>query len=657
MTQSDASCMAAGVSRPLGAMHMQTQPLGGFVPRLTPAPMQDTPGVVFMLPSGVPNTVPAAVGGGIAGGVGVFRGVSAAWPMAGASFPYSGTTVKGVAVAAPPMSGPSMPLPCSTGPSPVAASAAWPSMSMPLPFTGGPLLAPTVGPPGLLGTMVGGMVPQGVSPASAGMLALAMPPPPLGQVPAPVSFGAPPGATAAAAAAAGTPPAALGGLAPELLGPRRWPGAAACGPAGRAVQSSRRLIVRRGVPHPRRPGARVFGRDGGMRSLGRISGKMSDPSCGQHPDTPDGDDAQELLNDADSFDGELSSAASPLEDLLLSVPRGLTQNVVAPPILVWRCKHSHGLFSMFSLALGHALTCEQKGWALIVDWSGDELLYKGPPGEPNLWHAFFQQPAALVCPPSVLLQALRQGRFMETDKNEVAFGGYRGAIQGFGSIPPAQAAQGRALVRRHVALREAFAQRLQGMISTLLGGGHQWLAVHIRRGDKATEAAANFLLGDEDLLLRIVVQCAAWRCTGVFLCTDDPGLKTRLRSRLEASPESGGAGLAVSLYPSALSSLAGQGTHFDKSLDCYKKAEDVMVETLLMARGCHGLISTYSNVSAAVVYLSPPGYLYSTFWDPVESCGIDQAVEDTMLSPPPTCSMEAGSFGTQGLLQALACAK
>ena len=37
-------------------------------------------------------------------------------------------------------------------------------------------------------------------------------------------------------------------------------------------------------------------------------------------------------------------------------------------VLVWHCKHPHGLFSMFSLALGHMETCEKTGTALIVDW-------------------------------------------------------------------------------------------------------------------------------------------------------------------------------------------------------------------------------------------------------------------------------------------------
>jgi len=288
------------------------------------------------------------------------------------------------------------------------------------------------------------------------------------------------------------------------------------------------------------------------------------------------------------------------------------------PVLVWRCKHPHGLFSMFSLALGHAERCEKQGWSLIIDWSGEELLYRGPPGEPNLWTAFFKQPAELKHEPEELLRVLRQGEFYETARHDAVFGAYRGVIQDYGGIPPHLAAHGRALCRRSVVLRERFTQRVQAAAETLLGGSHRWLAVHIRRSDKACEAKANLELTDDDIMLRIVAQCSVWCCDAVFLCSDDAALKQRLRARLSGSTESGGAGLVVNSYPSTLSAVAGQAAHFDKSLDKYQKAEDVVVEALLMAQGCHGLLSTFSNVSASAVYLSPEGYPYTTFWDTLE---------------------------------------
>ncbi|CAE7498990.1 unnamed protein product [Symbiodinium natans] len=289
-------------------------------------------------------------------------------------------------------------------------------------------------------------------------------------------------------------------------------------------------------------------------------------------------------------------------------------------VLVWHCKHPHGLFSMFSLALGHMETCEKTGTALIVDWSSEELLYRGPPEEPNVWNAFFCQPAELKMSPQALRSALCAGRYKETSSQRVVYGKYKGVIQDYGGIPQQQAAQGRALCKRNLLLRPRFQRKLQDAIDSLPSGRR--LAVHIRRSDKACEAAANFELSDEGLKQRIIQQCAAWCMDGVLLCTDDASLKQRLTDALEP------AGLSVSTYNSTLPSDNSKAVHFDKTVDAYKKAEDVVMEAFLMARGCHGLLSTYSNVSAAVVYLSHDKYPYTTFWDPLEPLANQPAGQD-----------------------------
>lgn len=147
-------------------------------------------------------------------------------------------------------------------------------------------------------------------------------------------------------------------------------------------------------------------------------------------------------------------------------------------VLIWHCRHPHGLFSMFSLALGHAETCEKQGLGLIVDWTlglcaqcglldclmfslylmylmyllftfiyhvfavclqfhslqflsrcqlvlpifqlvfslhirvlgclmrtSTELLYRGPQGEPNVWSAFFMQPAEMQMTSKVMIDS------------------------------------------------------------------------------------------------------------------------------------------------------------------------------------------------------------------------------------------------------------
>lgn len=293
--------------------------------------------------------------------------------------------------------------------------------------------------------------------------------------------------------------------------------------------------------------------------------------------------------------------------------------VACPPVILWHCKHPHGLFSCLSLALGHAERCEQNGWVLVVDWSGEEMLYRGPsPEEPNVWTAFFQQPAEVTVRPEVLQHALRTGQYTLTTRHDDVFGQYRGVIQDWGGIPVQLAEYGRALCQRNLVLRDKFRMKVEAAIEQLLPRQYTWLAVHIRRGDKAVEAAVNFELTDDDLVSRIIQQCNAWHCDGVFLCTDDAALKERLQTRLEGNRAAHGDGFRVSVYPSTLSTASGQGTHFDKTLDAYRKAEDVMMEAYCMARGCSGLLSTFSNVSAGVVYLSPGDFPYTTFWDPVE---------------------------------------
>lgn len=286
-----------------------------------------------------------------------------------------------------------------------------------------------------------------------------------------------------------------------------------------------------------------------------------------------------------------------------------------PPVLIWRCKHAHGLFSMLSLALGHAEQCEKRGFALIVDWSDEDLLYRPPPGESNLWTAFFQQPAEAHFEPAALRDALRQGKYVETNRHDAVFGAYRGVVQDYGVIPPELAAYGRGLCKRNLALRDRFAAVLRAAAAKFLDGspGSRWLAVHIRRSDKAVEAKANLQLTETEILERVLAQCRAWSCNAVFLCTDDAALKRTLIGKLEA------AGQHVSSYPSALPVTTGQAAHFDKSIDAYRKAEDVMIEAMLMARGCHGLLSTFSNVSAVVVYLSPESFRYTTFFEKLET--------------------------------------
>merc|ERR1711937_745749 len=94
-------------------------------------------------------------------------------------------------------------------------------------------------------------------------------------------------------------------------------------------------------------------------------------------------------------------------------------------------------------------------------------------------------------------------------------------------------------------------------------------------------------LSDDNVVSRIVAQCATWGCTGVFCCSDDAALKRRLATRFSVCPATGtNYGILFSDFAATLSSTAGQAAHFDETLDRHKKAEDVMIEVFLMAHYC-----------------------------------------------------------------------
>mmetsp|Transcript_54692 Transcript_54692/g.122800 ORF Transcript_54692/g.122800 Transcript_54692/m.122800 type:complete len:342 (-) Transcript_54692:7-1032(-) len=282
---------------------------------------------------------------------------------------------------------------------------------------------------------------------------------------------------------------------------------------------------------------------------------------------------------------------------------------------IYESHHAHGFFSMFSLVMGWLDALRKDARLLLVDWSSPDLLYSGRPGEPNIWTCFFKQPAELEVPREAIFAALHDGDVPRTTEADAIFGNYAGVADWGGTVSPALAAHGRALCEQWVELTPAFEMQLADVAASLFQpAGLRWLAVHIRRQDKHIESDANFAIGEGEMAQRIRKQCDAWMCKGVFLCSDDPKLKRSLRDSLSTGT------LRVAMYEASLTE-SGEGVHFDSSLDGYKKAEDIVTETLLMARACHGLLSTYSNVSASAVYLSPPGYPYCTFWQSIPPAG------------------------------------
>merc|ERR1712039_501756 len=112
---------------------------------------------------------------------------------------------------------------------------------------------------------------------------------------------------------------------------------------------------------------------------------------------------------------------------------------------------------------------------------------------------------------------------------------------------------------------------------------------------------------DEDIMRQIQAFCAALGCRGAFICSDDYLLKQMLTTTLPS------VGLRVATFD-ALLSTDGIASHKDTRLNRRENARDVLVEALLMSR-CGYLLSTWSNVSVATVFFSPPSLEFFMFGD------------------------------------------
>jgi len=176
-------------------------------------------------------------------------------------------------------------------------------------------------------------------------------------------------------------------------------------------------------------------------------------------------------------------------------------------------------------------------------------------------------------------------------------GAFRGSDQASGRLDQAGASEGRAAMRRWIEVQPRIQDKVNTFLHDVMAPGIKWLAAHIRRTDKLLQSPGN-VHADAEICQDILTLSRDCGYDGVLICTDDLGLKTWLGDELSSKH-----GLEVATYASTLSS-AGLPCHKDNSLDPYLTAEEVLIETLAMARGCDAIISTWSNVSTAAVFLS-----------------------------------------------------
>ena len=329
---------------------------------------------------------------------------------------------------------------------------------------------------------------------------------------------------------------------------------------------------------------------------------------------------------------ELVPAAQYFERLVDGC-RAEADSVRADDVWIWRVEtHKEGLFSLVFLALGfleHTATA-QPGARLMIDWTDERICFHGhgaaSRGCANAWNHFFEQPVdgiatgmATEAPGAAALQRAMNsnGVMLVTRFGKGWFqklGEFRGADEGKkgsalvegGRLDPQSATRGRDAFRRWIKIRPRVLERAEAAQRASLDSSVRWLAVHVRQTDKVLQCPAN-AIEHASLEAQTVAFCAALACGGVLLCTDDAALKRRMKANLSD------AGLRVATF-SALLSADDWPSHKDRCLDRRQNAEDCLVEVLLMSR-CHALLSTWSNVSVATVYLSPPEYRHYMFGD------------------------------------------
>jgi len=319
-------------------------------------------------------------------------------------------------------------------------------------------------------------------------------------------------------------------------------------------------------------------------------------------------------------------------------------------VRVWRCQlWTEGLFSLLFWALGYlesqlesqlagGLPGEEVPALLLIDMTDPRLRYRGPPGCPNIWTAFFDQPLAprdsrrtaqrasqgfpsgsSGAMPEVSLEeavssAAAAGRLeVSTVFGEPHFdklGSFRGSDEDTGRLDEDTARHGQDVIKRWIRIQPAIQAKVDRFCEERMSQeGLRWLAVHVRRTDKLLQSSGN-RHADDSLCRDVVAVAKRDGFGGVVLCTDDATLKPWLETELATRH-----GLAVASYSAVLSST-GLPCHKDAALDPYRTAEDVLVEMLIMSQHCDAIISTWSNVSTAVVFFArQEGFAWHMFGD------------------------------------------
>ena len=318
----------------------------------------------------------------------------------------------------------------------------------------------------------------------------------------------------------------------------------------------------------------------------------------------------------------------------------------------WRCDIAvEGLFSLVLWAVGF-LEHEHRARPdaqLLIDWTNPAIAFSAFDRKQrrdvhaNLWNDFFEQPfvpphiavhdacgapslaeleRAASSTPRRLRVVCHCGRpkyfakfadfcgAQDRGGNVVDDAGGTSVITG-GRLNQKMVADGRRAFGQWLRPRPHIAARVAATVRERLRSGivDRWLAVHLRRTDKLQRCVPN-RIPVESAAAQAAAFAAALECTGVLVCTDDAQFKSELVSSLSSR------GLGVATISSVLSSQPGVPSHMAAGglVDRRRNAEDCLVETLVMAQ-CEAILASWSNVSVAAIFFSPPTCPHFMFGD------------------------------------------
>jgi len=247
---------------------------------------------------------------------------------------------------------------------------------------------------------------------------------------------------------------------------------------------------------------------------------------------------------------------------------------------------------VFSHSLRYLRDNGNRNLPIKIEWTDIPNYNYGEDEKRNLWDDFFLQPYEVMGYKNLTgeeyAEVEKEHKFMKEDISE-GYGTKRGV-----EISEEKMELGRSLVHQYVRVRPDIQAEVAQFRAKHLAGFKSPFAVHIRLTDKITQSEENFE-SHVEFRKKIEKFMELNGHDAFFLATDSAKVKAYLKSYF---------GDKCIVYPSTLSTNKSHygAVHKDLSIRGFKKAKDIVMETLIMA-SCDAFISTFSSVSNGVRWL------------------------------------------------------